>query len=491
MWRFEQLMERSRRNRDEALTVVASVFPERVPVELLASTLQRLLAIRQPRAVTPFDMIASLQGVTTMEQHRSKLAAKLIAIAPRRTLRTIEKAVLRTKVRFGDWDAYRNLAIRCAQLGDTRRALSVAQRIELGGVRQQTLATIAPHLDEAALRRALAIADADRVRLVRRRVYESTRHLEAEQAEGTLVALSGLLPRLAELGREDEALGRLRVLRSASHKPEWRQIVSGLARHVSEGTLNELLRLSMAFHDTEQVVVEMMELAPYLAADKVRGFIPACRIVGYSENTLDRISWMRVQRSTSGIRDLDLRRSALHAIALRLAELGHYQEPLGELVLFLKDAAKGRSSTDVADCLGGIARLMPPASWKQTLLVAAIHNDQTRPRALQAIVSTLPAEALDEALVVARSVTEDGCRAWAIACLLPLADGQRRASLAGEAWELLREPFWDRSRVLGLLAPHVDEALDKIREDVRSARDRGLASLVHFLRSRLILVCRR
>jgi hypothetical protein len=467
----------------EALAVIASVFPRKIPGTLLASTLERLLAIRQPRAPTPFDVIASLQGVTTMEQHRSKLAAKLLAIAPRPALRTVEKAVLRTKVRFGDWDAYENLALRYAQLGEAGRALKVVRRIELEPTRQRTLARIAPHLGEPALRRGLAIADGARMRLMRRKTYDSMRHFEAEQARATLVAMTGLLPRLAELGREDEALARLGVLRPASDERPWPQILSGLARHTSERVLDELLRMSFAFQDVEMGAVELMALAPFLPEDKVRALIPASRLIGYSENTVERISWTRVQRSTSGIRYLDLRRSAVHAIAVRLAALGHHQDALRELVVFLRDAARGRSSTDVAECLRELSRLMPAAAWSQALAVAAMHNDQMRAKAVEAVVPLLPGEALDQALAVARSAREEGCRAWGIACLLPLADADRRAPLAREALDHLRAPFWDRSRVLGLLAPHAEEALAEIREDVRAGKEYALASLVHFLPS--------
>jgi AAA ATPase domain/TIR domain len=466
----------------EAVAVVASAFAERVPGDLLASTIESLLSIRYPGEPSQELVLLAMSGsITTVEQQRSKLAARLISVAPAPTMRKIEAAVLRTKVRFHDWYPYRYLARRYAELGDTRRALRIVRKIGLERDRNETLGEIAGNLDEEGVRAGLAIVDAERTRLARVKSYSDMRHFEVEQAEVGLGAIVGLLPRLAALGCENEALARVRQLRPGSEKREWDEILSGLARHVSADALDELLRTSMAFRDIEQVVATLAELAPFLPEEKVRALIPAIRRIGYSRNTLERLSWSRVQRSASGIKDLELRIGALHALSLRLAMLGHHEDALRELVIFLQDADRERTATNMADCLGEIARVMPRDALRQALHVAARHNDQARPLALQALVPALSPESLDEALVIARSVRESGCQAWGIACLLPLADEQRRPALVREAMEGLNEPFWDRPRVLGLLAPHFERALDEIREYMRNGEEHGLTCLLHLL----------
>jgi len=125
---------------------------------------------------------------------------------------------------------------------------------------------------------------------------------------------------------------------------------------------------------------------------------------------------------------------------------------------------------------------MPRHALRQALRIAAQHNEQTRPHALQALAPALPRELLDEGLAIARSsVRESGCTAWGIACLLPLANERRRTALAQEANEYLDESFWDRPRVLGLLAPYVDRALKEVQGYVCNGEERGLSALVHFL----------
>jgi hypothetical protein len=466
----------------EAVAVVASSFPKRVPGELLVSTIESLLSIRYPREPSrEHFFLAAIGSITTIEQLRSKLAARLIGVAPARTLRRIERAVLRTKVRFHDWYPYAHLARRYAELGDTRSAIRIVRRIGLQRDRHAALSDIAGNLSEKGVRAALAMTDADRARLARATSYSDVRYFEVEQAEASAEAMVGLLPRLAALGHEGEALARVRQLRPASGSPEWRAVLSGLARHVSPDGLDELLRTSLAFRDMEQVVATLAELAPFLPEEKVRALIPAIRSIGYSRNTVRRVSWTKVERSTSGIEDLELRIGALHAVAVRLSELGHHQDALREIAILLRDAQRERTSTDMADCLGEIARFLPQETLGLALEVAALHNDQARSRALQALAPALLPEQFDRALVIARSPREVGCRAWGIACLLPYAPEQLRPALAQEGMENLDNPFWDRARVLGLLAPYVDRALDEVREYVREGEEGGLTCLVNLL----------
>jgi hypothetical protein len=465
----------------EAVAVVASTFPRRVSDDKLTSTIESLLSIRYPGEPSPEMIVFAAIGGVTTEQMRSRLAARLIGVAAPRALARIEKAVLRTRIRFHDWYPYQHLARRHAELGNVRSALAIIQRIDDKGCRGETLADIADHLDQAGLRAALKMVDHERLELFRRTSYEDTRYYEVEQAEIGLPSSLGLLPRQAQLGGEAEALSRLRELRAANDDETWPKLVSRLAPHVSQPVLNDLLRMAMDFRDMEQVVVTLCELAPFLPEDKVRSLIPVMRRIGYSLNTVKRITWSRSTRSTEGIKDIELRKGALFPLARRLAELGRPTEALHELILFIQVANRYRTAQDVAECLADIAPTLSPDLLDRALQLVALHSEQRRPRALQALVPMLAREHINACLAMVHNIGEDGCRAWGIATLLPIADVGQLRSLTAEAWENLKSPFWGRPHVLGLLAPYHEQALEEIAAEVSKGEEFGLKCLEHLL----------
>ena len=352
-------------------------------------------------------------------------------------------------------------------------------RIQLPIERHRTLAAIAARLDEDGIRQAINITDRQRRRLFTRTTYSDMRFFEIEQAKTVIDAMVGVLPRLAELGREQEALATLRQLRPArkAGEREWGALLSGLARHVSKGGLDTLLRMSFEFRDLEAGVCALAALAAFLPADRVRDLIPAVRYIGYSRNKIERISFARSKRSISDIAHFDLRRRALHFIACRLADLGHPDEGLRELLLFIQTANRERTSWDVADTLAEIAPSLGPELLEPALNLVAQHDSQRQPAALQALASRLTSQLLPRALAIARGNPEVGFRAWGIAALLLVADGQDRSALASEALEIGADWPW----ILGLIGAFHDGACEKARDLVRDGKEEGIACLVHLL----------
>jgi hypothetical protein len=326
--------------------------------------------------------------------------------------------------------------------------------------------------------------DSERARLASVKVYSDNRHFEAEQADVVLPAMVGLLPRLAALGGSDaegEALALLRGLWQSGDRHRWSSLVAGIARSASPDALDEILRIAMASRDAEQAVVTIAQLSPFLPEEQVRKLVPAVHLVGYSQNSLERRSWTRVQRSTGGIRNVHLRVGALHAVSGRLAALGHPMDALQEVARLLRDAEREQTSIDMAACLGEIASGAPKDALALALDVAAMHNPQRRAGALQSLAPALMPEQMGRALDIARSAPEAGCRAWGIACLLPYLPERERPALASEAMRSLDQPFWNRALVLGLLAPFADSALKAVRIDVQQRKKAGVTSLLHLL----------
>jgi hypothetical protein len=116
----------------EAVAEVAKTFPARVSGEFLASTIARLLPRKYRKDIDfGLQLYAKIGQITTPEQFQTRIAALLISVTPRHNLRAVEKAVLRTQPELNGWDAYRNLALRCAEFGAWRRALKLVMRIQL------------------------------------------------------------------------------------------------------------------------------------------------------------------------------------------------------------------------------------------------------------------------------------------------------------------------------------------------------------------------
>ncbi len=479
----------------EAIATIALAFPDRVSGEFLASSIGHLLPKRYWKGHNKERQFLALIGsITTTEQIQSKLAALLISVTPHRELSRVKKAVFKTRPDFNDWDAYQQLALRYAQIGEGRKALKVIKRIKLRSARHKALASIAPHLDEECVDRALELTDEIRAKLLRCTRYSDVRYYDDEQAEDVIDAMVGLLPQLAKFGRDKATIARVHQLYPERYSQEWLSVMTETARHASTGLLNELLRTSMGLHDLEQGLVAVVELAAFLPVDAVRGLIMEVRGIGYSRNKNERVSFGYWNRSTSGMEDVDLRKRALHTLACRLTELGCPEVALKELSIFIQYTNQERNDQGVADCLAEIAPHLSLELIGSALNLVVLHSPQHLSYALETLAPSLTAEWFPIALKIARMNPELQYQAWAIGALVlaPDQDQEQRKILALESWGLLKAcfeeganaTFGEAPRILGLIGAYHPDALEKLRGVVSEGKESSLPGLIHLLRCR-------
>jgi hypothetical protein len=465
----------------EALAILITNFPEMIPPEFISHLVESLLKISHPLDKKTEQLLPFMSGFVTTEMARSQYVARLIAVAPRSVLRSIEKRVFRTKVRHGDWDAYRMLSRRYAQLGEAKHALRIIGRITSRQERSLALADIADYLDIASTKKALSIIEREQKREARSMMYADARESAFHEAYVMSEALVALLPRLAELGDVEEAISRARVLRFGK-TDLWKQATSRIAKYAPKDILNVLLTESMQFNDTyHYAIATMCHIASFLGPVELLSLPHMLRFVGYSRNTSERLGWLRVQQGQSRMMHFELRQGATQAIMVKLVELGRQTEAMRVLQEFATDIAESLDAFDVVDGLAELARNATIETARFTLAVASMHDGAYRARALETLMPYLKVDLIPRALEIALSSPFIGHQAWGAASLLGYVAEPERTKVAQEIMNSASDTFNECPQTLGFLAIYVDDAYRELLQLVNKGNQAGFDCVKRFL----------
>jgi hypothetical protein len=290
-------------------------------------------------------------------QDRTQLLAKL---GPRPREAPLRRALSLSRAIGDAWHRVRARASRLAPVGRPERALSAARMIKDESRRAKAISALAPDLSPQLLPTALETAQAIR------------------NTESRTKAIVALLPRLAALGRGEEALNMARAI---EYWPTTVEIVAALAPHLSADLLPDALQWVGTIGGEWYRVKALAALAPHLGAV----LIPDA---------------LRMART---IEDERLRADALVALAPRLgADL--LPDAL-EAARAIKDARHRTCAlAALASPLAKIPRELLLPVWKKTL-------DHSATRLRSDLLSDLSALAPVIAALGGPEAIEEACRA--------------------------------------------------------------------------------
>jgi hypothetical protein len=375
------------------------------------------------------------------------------------------------------------IAVRCAQAGDCARALALVRKLDFG--RGEALGRVAPFLTEPWLEAALRLADA-LTRDVRRRVYNEAAARPRDMANARMPAMLGLAPRLAELGRVDEAMSIVRSLAATDRTDEWVRLIEAMAAHLPAPQLKVLLGLARVIDDEPERTSALARFARFLPAGRVASLLVRARGIGIDLGYFDPGS------TVSSSLGMERRQDAVASLGRRLAELGHEAEALDAVARSMGKGSivyRTRALVALAPALSerGLARLLAAANGIEPLT-------RSHDALYATLAPSLPMHLRKAALAEAYKVPADD-HSWIprmvlLGQLAPHLDEPERSRAAGEALVLWRErsarmaPEW-REETFGQILP---AALSGLPEDALAAVrsyfseiEHDPKRLVHFL----------
>jgi len=406
-------------------------------LKALADVLQEPLRSESLRAGL---MVAREAGKT---EDRAKLLALLAPSLPE----TLLDEALRLAQEIEDKNlmelAIAGLAPRFAELGKAEEGLALLRRIGNGELRDEVLFGMGealfrmwPYLSLSALREALEIA-------------------QSMSTPARNRAVSGLVPRLAQLGKHDEAL---RVAQNINEAAYLADALAWMAPYIDCETLERAIGLAWTLGDftrkmnalgclsqrlPEPRKTELLQKAFEEAKQRYdsRGDYGRGKLVPYLPEALLR-EFLRFERN-SEVQQLK---------SVRLAELGFVDDAIAEL-----RTIEFKSSQ--MDALQGIVPYLTKAHMAKAMsIVAEFENQRNREVALSRLLPRLaqlgsPQEALTQALWI----KDERLRSEAIAGIAPYLDieGLRKAV---QVQQMINDVHAQREAVVQLAA-YAPEAL--------------------------------
>jgi hypothetical protein len=379
---------RSEEHRAEALVGMAPHLPKALLAQAL--TIARAIRWEAYRA----------EALVGMAPHLPKalLAEALDGMAPR-PAEELSAAALT------------GLAPHLAALGDPAAALAMIQATEdpYQGAKAEALAKIAPHLPLELLNKALATAQA----------------LQGEKNYAT--ALTGLVPRLAELGDPKQALKLVRTIRDAYRRV---LVLIELAPYLTPTLLAESLKMVQAIEKEYDRARALTGLAPHLPPTLLAQALGAVRTMereGYQADVLAGLapflSQALLDQALTAARAIEEERhraKALAGLAPRLAELGRLEEALNTAQVIQDRFWRARVLSQLAPRLAELGHLAEALDMARAIRYDGSH----RAKALAGIAPHLSRELLLEALATAREIKDIAARAQAFAALAAPLQGE-------------------------------------------------------------------
>ncbi|QIG49441.1 DUF4062 domain-containing protein [Nordella sp. HKS 07] len=314
------------------------------------------------------------------------------------------------------------VAVRCAQTGDCARAFALVQKLNVR--RDVALGRMAPYLPAPWLDPALRLSDSlDRD--VRRRVYNEATAKSRDIANARIPAMLGLAPRLAALGRVEEALFIVRSLTSTDHTDQWVQLLEAMAPHLPAAQLKILLGLARVIDDGEEQTSALARFARFLPANHVASLLIRTRRIGKDLGYIDPGGFIDPGGRFSSSLGMEERAGAAALLGRRLAELGYEDE-----------------------ALASVARSM----GKEMIVYRA--------RAMAALAPALSERGLAEALAAADAIEPlNRATERLYATLAPYLPMHLRKAALAKAYKVPVQDFsWiPRMLLLGQLAPQLEE----------------------------------
>jgi hypothetical protein len=463
----------------------------------------------------------ALDSLRTIKDEQIRASA-LLQMAPQLDPTLLRGALTMTRAIADEANRSRVLAALAPRLDQDLipRALAMAQAIRDEEPRARALAALAPHLDETRRRAAreaarmiahpgsratvlTALGQVDKaLALVRtlpdelsyaQVLHESAPHLSAaavprvlalanamEDKENRNTVLSAVLPRLAELGRADEALESAQTIDDA---PLRARAFEAMAPYLGQPLLSRALEAIQALRDLDRHrrARVLAALAPHLDQHLLRSALNIARAIEDGEyRSVGLATFGQVDialEQARAIRNDKDRAAALRALAPHLSatllakvldlageirngeDRAHVLTALGPYLrdTLIKKAVKCAQVIEEEEYRGQalLALTIQSATSGKAeaalALTATIGSEEHRARALVALGPRLNRKLHPRALQAARSITAEPDRAQALAAL----------GWVGEALDTIDAVADDYSRYWALvhLAPHLNESL--------------------------------
>jgi hypothetical protein len=456
---------RGKRKKAIGLAILASHLPESSMKEVLQQALQIAREIEDPgdraaalTAIAP-NVLVEAERITVLQEAATALCATM---QPRNEAPVLVQLILQL-AEIGDlqnaltlaselpvldpfgisqWQALSRLALRLAKLGRLEEALFITRAADTD-VQVSILANLAPHMSRPMLQEVLRTT------------------WTAGDGRARDVALAKLAPILAELGCPREAKLAVRGV-------EWcyAKALVRLALHLSGPLLREALAKAYAveFEEIRFIDMDTPSPAPMLVFEDERA--QAASLAALASHLPEPL----LQEALAMAHEFGnkvARMTAEVALVPRFAELGRPGKALRAARAIESKWARSEALKKLA-----LLPLPPFTNLRDKLLeealesALAIEQDLTRAKVLAELVSHLPEQpkerALLEALSAARKIEDEKLRAGMLMWLSELA------ILGGQRDELLREVFtlaqdiereWTRSEVLASLASRLPKSL--------------------------------
>ena len=379
----------------------------------------------------------ALQDAYSIRDVRKRVDALLSLVGVLSQAKRLElwESVVRDGSNWGDWPL-RVLLHRLAEVLESfeaDRALTAVLGLASDHVREKAFEVLAPHLDESLVRRAID----DSVRRFRK--------------WGSRAAILPLLRRLAELGRQEEALtiGRAHF--------RYFTVVGELAQFVGEKHVLRALSGAQQFSaraSSSYFSGCLEKIAPYLPARVIPRVRQAAESLepptGPLNDQTKALTAVALRASTLGL--ADQARAAVRAIAgdlrkgIAIARIAP-ELPDADIPEWIDEARAINWVWGRAYGLAGLVHRVPLAEREKVVgevlnLLHEIEDDAIRATSIEAIAASLTALQLKAALSIALSFRDECSLVAAVSALAPYMQMDDVARALERARTIEQEPNW-------------------------------------------------
>ena len=417
----------------------------------------------------PMRVIQVMQGTTFVDQWAARMVGILVDALPEKELSRLEKRILNYRVPHSEFEAYQAISLRYLHSGLPKKAIQIARKIPDERVRHQLFARLADNLDERYLQLLRDSVAKDWAKQFGRTRFSDPRAMIEARARTLSTSATGIVPRLAQLGRHDEAIDLVGDIAPMRSSDKWNETISNAAAALDREGCMKLLETATKFDDIDTIVLLLAYLCPYFTAQDVLNRLPAFRLIGYFDVTIERISFLKSSRSKSSF-SITSRTEALEFAISRLASLGHIDVAWQVFTQHFSDAKHHGIGVEMPHCVKELAPRLYDEPEKLIALIA-LHRNEAQAVSIRHAVPYIPADLAGNLLELAWVNDVAKTQALCLGSQLLIHSEDQRATIAQTAFDLTQQCVQkERWEALGFIAPYSDAARAEIlAEEIDSA----------------------